>query len=80
MQRKSAFSEETSVMSMNVMRAKAAAKYLGGIGVSTFHRWVAEGRLPKGRKLSPRCVVWSRAVLDAFLAGGEDNGKEVKAA
>lgn len=48
------------------MRAKAVATYLG-IGVSTVWRWAKEGKLPGGRKLSPRVTVWFQEEIDEFL-------------
>lgn len=48
------------------LRAKGAAAYLG-ISTSTFWRWVSEGRIAKGTRLSARCTVWRREALDAFL-------------
>ena len=48
------------------MRAKSAAAFLG-IGESTFWRWVAQGKLPKGRRLSARATVWMRADLEQVL-------------
>lgn len=50
----------------NVLRAQEAASYLG-IAVSTFWRWVAQGKLPKGIRLSTRCTVWKREELDNYL-------------
>ena len=50
----------------NVFRAKNAAVYLG-VAQSTLWRWVAEGRLPKGIRLSARTTVWKREWLDTFL-------------
>ena len=47
-------------------RAKDAAEYLG-IHKSTFWLWVQEGRIAKGKKLSPRCTVWPREELDRFV-------------
>jgi predicted DNA-binding transcriptional regulator AlpA len=47
-------------------RAKDCAKFLG-IGVSTWWRWVAEGRVSKGIHLSPRCTVWPLPELRALL-------------
>ena len=42
------------------------------VAVSTFWRWVKEGRLPKGKRLSSRCTVWLRADIERFLEeGGE---------
>ena len=53
------------------MRAHDAAMFLG-VAVSTFWRWVKEGRLPKGKRLSARCTVWMRADIERFLTeGGE---------
>ena len=49
-----------------VLRAKGAAAFLA-IGESTFWRWVASGRLPKGIRLSARATVWPVDVLKAFL-------------
>ncbi len=48
------------------MRAKHAAAFLG-IGESTFWRWVKEGRLPKGARLSARATVWKCEDLKRFL-------------
>lgn len=57
--------------SSGAMRAADAARFLG-IAVSTFWRWVQEGKLPKGRRLSRRCTIWMRADIERFLAeGGE---------
>ena len=49
-----------------VLRAKGAAAFLA-IGESTFWRWVAAGRIPKGTRLSARATVWPVDVLRAFL-------------
>lgn len=48
------------------IRAKSAAAFLG-IGESTFWRWVKEGRIPKGTRLSARATVWKREDLEQFL-------------
>lgn len=48
------------------MRPKACAAYLG-IGISTFWRWVQQGRIPQGIRLSARATVWKRADLESFL-------------
>ena len=53
--------------SAGAMRAAEAAVFLG-IGISTFWRWVSQGRLPKGKRLSSRCTVWMRADIERFLA------------
>ena len=55
-----------SARTAGVLRAKAGAAFLG-IGESTFLRWVAEGRLPQGMRLTARCRVWRRSDLEAFL-------------
>lgn len=52
--------------SQGAIRAKSAAAFLG-IGESTFWRWVKEGRLPKGTRLSARATVWKREDLERFL-------------
>ena len=59
-----------------MMRAKEAAAFLG-IGVSTFWKWVKEGRLPKGISLTPRCTVWRQGELESFVANreGESRGE-----
>jgi len=49
-----------------VLRAKDAAAFLG-IGLSTFWRWVQEGRIAKGVHLSARATVWRRTDLEQFL-------------
>jgi len=49
-----------------VLRAKEAAGFLG-IGLSTFWRWVKEGRLPQGIHLSARATVWRLTALEAFI-------------
>ena len=63
--------QNNSTTNQGAMRAHDAAKFLG-VAVSTFWRWVKEGRLPKGRRLSSRCTVWLRADIERFLEeGGE---------
>ena len=47
-------------------RAKRAAIFLY-MAESTFWRHVAEGRIPPGIRLSPRCTVWPIADLQALL-------------
>lgn len=54
-------------MNDNFLRAKAAARYLG-VGKATLWRWAAGGILPAGIRLSPRCTVWRKTDLDAFVA------------
>ena len=48
------------------LRAKQAA-FLS-IGTSTFWKWVADGKLPRGKKIGLRCTVWMRNDLEAWLA------------
>lgn len=49
-----------------VIRAKGVAAFLN-IGLSTVWKWHAEGKLPPGIRISPRCTVWRRSDLEAFL-------------
>lgn len=56
----------TTSNSKGAMRVKSAAAFLD-IGESTFWRWVAEGKLPKGKRLSARVTVWKREDLEQFL-------------
>ncbi len=58
----------TTHLTLKVLRAKDAAHFIG-IGVSTFWRWVQEGRLPQGIRLSSRCTVWRVRDLEDFLNG-----------
>ena len=58
------------------LRAKGAAAFLG-LGESTFWRWVKEGRLPKGTRLSARATVWRIADLEAFLNQASAKGGNV---
>lgn len=58
--------QEILMILPNVLRAQEAASYLG-IAVSTFWRWVAQGKLPKGIRLGKRCTVWKREELDNYL-------------
>lgn len=57
------------------MRAKAAASFLG-IGQSTFWRWVKEGRIPKGIRLSARATVWQYEDLVKFLNHAAEDATE----
>ena len=49
-----------------VLRARDAAAFLA-LGKSTFWKWVKEGRLPKGTRLSARATVWKLVDLEDFL-------------
>lgn len=55
-------------------RAKQCAEYLG-IGVSTFWKWVQDGRIPAGTRLSSRCTVWSIETLEQVVAQAAEAGK-----
>ena len=57
---------QTEQHSSRVLRAKGAAALLG-LGESTFWRWVKDGRLPKGTRLSARATVWRITDLEAFI-------------
>jgi predicted DNA-binding transcriptional regulator AlpA len=54
-----------------VLRPKQAAAFLG-VGKTTFYRWVAEGRLPKGIQLEHTIKVWRKTDLDDFLTAAEN--------
>lgn len=58
--------QSITMNSQGAIRAKSAAAFLG-IGESTFWRWVKEGRIPKGTRLSARATVWKREDLEQFL-------------
>lgn len=53
-------------MKKKFYRAKESAGYLG-IGLSTFFRKVAEGKIAEGYKLSPRATVWDQKDLDEYV-------------
>ncbi len=57
---------QTIMTNRRAIRAKDGAAYLG-IAESTFWRWVSEGRLPKGTRLSARATVWKIEDLEHFL-------------
>ena len=40
-----------------------------GVSDSTVWRWNAQGRIPKGRAISPGVTIWPAAEFDAWLAG-----------
>lgn len=56
----------TTAASQGVMRAKGVAAFFN-IGLSTVWKWHAEGKLPPGIRISPRCTVWRRSDLETFL-------------
>lgn len=50
-----------------LMRASAAANW-AQVSKSTWHHWVAQGRVPPGIKLSPGVTVWDMsAVAEALM-------------
>jgi prophage regulatory protein len=40
-----------------------------GLARSTVWKWVADGKLPKPIKLSPRVSVWKESEISRFIAG-----------
>jgi predicted DNA-binding transcriptional regulator AlpA len=58
-----------------LMRAERAAAYLG-FGVSFFLELVAEGRLPKPKRIKG-VVAWDRLKLDAFVDDADDAAETV---
>ncbi|HRH81732.1 MAG TPA: helix-turn-helix domain-containing protein [Thiobacillaceae bacterium] len=40
-----------------------------GVSRNTIWRWNAEGRIPKGKALSPGVTIWDGAEIDAWLNG-----------
>lgn len=56
------------------LRAKHAAARLG-IAESTFWRWVSQGRLPKGTRLSARVTVWKAEDIERFLNQADEGAK-----
>lgn len=55
-----------TVPSGRMLRAKDAAALLG-IGKSTLWKWVSEGRLPAGTRLSDKATVWPEDALREFV-------------
>lgn len=49
------------------LRVKDVAKMLG-IKPGTVWKWVREEKLPKPRKISPKCSVWRQSDIAAFQA------------
>ncbi len=52
-------------------RPKEAAKYLGGVGLSTVWLYIKQGKL-KATKLSDRVTIISKDSLDAFINRNND--------
>ncbi|MDL2272832.1 AlpA family phage regulatory protein [Desulfovibrio sp. OttesenSCG-928-I05] len=61
--------------SKGAMRIKGVAAFFG-IATSTAWKWHAEGKIPPGIKLSPRCTVWRIEDLERFLNQAAANGVE----
>jgi predicted DNA-binding transcriptional regulator AlpA len=59
------------------LRADRAAAYLD-ISTSEFLKLVADGRLPKGKKLASKIVFWDRAVLDDFVERYEGEPEDTR--
>lgn len=49
------------------MRAKDISRDFA-IGKSTVHKWIAEGKLPQGKKLSYKCTVFDREEVEQAFA------------
>lgn len=54
----------------HALRARDVAALLG-ISRGTVWLWAKEGRLPKGKKIAPRCTVWIREDIERFLMNAE---------
>ena len=50
-----------------LVRAREGAAILR-VSLSSYWRYVQQGLLPRGIRLTPRCTVWRMADLDAFVA------------
>lgn len=61
-------------MHMEHLRPKDAAAFLG-VGISTLWRWVRDGRIPKGIRLSERATVWRKSDLMSFIESASKRGK-----
>ena len=57
--------------SQEYYRAREGAKLLR-IGLSTFWRWVQQGRIPEGKKIGARVTVWRREDLLTLAEGGAE--------
>ena len=49
-----------------LLRRSEVAKFLG-IGESTWSRWVAEGKAPRGIHLSSRAIAWRYSDILKFI-------------
>ena len=55
-----------------LVRAREGAAILR-VSLSTYWRYVQQGLLPRGIKLTPRCTVWRMADIEAFVARQAEN-------
>lgn len=60
-------SENITLPAEGFVRAKVLHKILG-IGLATFYDYVADGRFPRGIKLSPRVTAWNVADVRRWIA------------
>ena len=58
-----------------LVRAREGAAILR-VSVSSYWRYVQQGLLPRGIRLTPRCTVWRMADLDAFVAQQAEKNNE----
>ena len=58
-----------------LVRAREGAAILR-VSVSSYWRYVQQGLLPRGIRLTPRCTVWRMADLDAFVARQAEKNSE----
>jgi prophage regulatory protein len=57
---------ESSVEQPKYMRMSDWTQLLG-VSIQTGHRWVRTGLFPKPIRMSPKCVVWERSVVEAWI-------------
>lgn len=50
-----------------LVRAREGAAILR-VSLSTYWRYVQQGLLPRGIRLTPRCTVWRVTEIEAFVA------------
>ena len=59
-----------------LVRAREGAAILR-VSLSTYWRYVQQGLLPRGIRLTPRCTVWRMADLDALVSRQAEKNSEV---
>ena len=59
-----------------LVRAREGAAILR-VSLSTYWRYVQQGLLPRGIRLTPRCTVWRMADLEAFVTRQAEQNSEV---